>query len=265
MSFYEIDKIHPWLYRINDPMDVCFYLLVGSDKALLFDTGFGIDNIVETIKTITSKPFIVVLGHGHIDHACGAYQFDEVYLHENDFELCREHTSEMFRASIIHDLEKIHKKPPESFDAESYLKAGTGNLKKLIIDTVFDLGDLHVKVIGMPGHTKGSVGLLVLEKKVLLTSDSANEHVWMFLKESTSVAKYIEMLETVWTQDFDTFFTAHSNKPHPKSDFQKYIKVAREASIEKAVPYNNMRELKPYIYEDDGAAIVFSEETLLKK
>ena len=262
MSYYKIDEIYPWLYRINDPMDVCFYLLVGEDCALLFDTGYGIGNISETIKSITSKPFTVVLGHGHIDHSCGAYQFEEAYLHENDFELCREHTSPMFRDSVIDGLSKNGEKQPEGFDAKAYCATGTGNLKKLIVDTVFDLGGLHVKVVGMPGHTKGSVGLLVLEKKILLTSDSANEHVWMFLKESTSVAQYIEMLETVRMLEFDTFFTAHSNKPHPKSDFEKYIKVAREASIEKAIPYNNFTELKPYIYEDDGVAIVFSEATL---
>lgn len=265
MNYYKIDEIYPWLYIINDPMSVCFYLLVGDERALLFDTGHGVGDIPAALKPVTSKPVTVVLGHGHVDHACGAYQFNEAYLRENDFELCREHTAPKYRDMIIDDLKSRGKKLPEDFDPEAFRAAGTGNLKKLAADTVFDLGGLTAKVVDMTGHTQGSVGLLVLEKQTLFVSDSANEHIWMFLNESTTLAQYAKMLERVSTLDFDTFFTGHSDKPHPKSDFQKYIKVASEASIDKAVPYNfpiELKELNPYIYEDDGAAIVFNEAKL---
>lgn len=264
MAYYKADEIYPWLYRISEPLNVCFYLIIGNDKALLFDTGHGLGDINETLKAITSKPVIVVLGHGHVDHSCGAYQFDEVLLNENDFELCHEHTSPSFRKETIDSLANNGIDPNE-FDTGAYCKAGTGNLKKLETDTVFDLGGLSVKVIGMPGHTKGSVGLLILEKQILLDSDSANEHIWMFLDESTGIKQYIEMLKRVSELDFHTFFTAHSDIPHPKSDFQNYIKVAEEAAIEKAVRCEIFPELESYVYKNHNAVIVFNSSTLNKE
>lgn len=260
MNYYEVEKIYPWLYRIGEPLGVFFYLVVGNDKALLFDTGHGIGDIPELIKSITSKPVIVVLGHGHIDHASGAYQFDEAYLHENDFDVCRMHTSPTFRNDIINSLAEKGMKPHE--EIETFRTVGMGNLKKLDVNTVFDLGGLRLKVIEMPGHTTGSIGLLIVEKRTLLVSDSASGHIWMFLKESTTIKQYIKMLERVSELEFDTFLTAHSKESYQKSYFQKYINVAGNASIEKSVPYDAFKEFNPYIYKEDDVAIVINVETL---
>ncbi|MCL2810728.1 MAG: MBL fold metallo-hydrolase [Clostridia bacterium] len=260
MIQYKTEKLFPWLYRIHDPLNVYFYLIVGHNKALLFDTGHGVGNIPETIKAITTKPYTVVLGHGHIDHANGAYQFDEVYLHEGDFELSRLHCSPEFRGGVADDIEK--KGLQLDADPAVWREAGSGNLKKLNPGTVFDLGGLHVEVVDMAGHTAGSIGLLVTEKRVLLNSDSANSHSWMFLEETLPIPQYIAMLERVMELEFDVFYTAHNEEPFPKSDFLRYIRVAKNASIEKAEPYPVFPELKPHMYTEDGVSIVFSERTL---
>lgn len=262
MKYYEIEEIYSWLYRISEPANVHFYLVVGQEKALLFDTGHGIGNIPEVVKSITSKSVIVVLGHAHIDHANGAFQFTEVFLNENDFTLFRQHTSPAFRESIVKELEKSGRNPYDYFDPEDFVTAGEVILKELKYNTVFNLGGLNLKVVNMAGHTKGSIGLLILEHKILLVSDSANGHIWMFLNESTSISEYISMLERISQLDFNSFLTAHSNITIPKSDFQKYIKVAKEASIDKSVPYNAFPELEPYIYEKHGVAIVFNAKSL---
>lgn len=260
MSHYTSEQIYPWLYRINDPLGVSFYLAVGSEKALLYDTGHGTGDINAAVREITEKPLTVVLSHGHIDHSCGAYQFNEVLLHKNDFELCREHTAPDYRNHILGGLAERGIEP--FIEPEEYRSAGTGNLKPLEPGVVFDLGGLRLEAVEMPGHTTGCVGLLAREYRVLLDGDAANGHIWMFLNESLPLRDYIKMLERVYELDFDTFFPAHSQDPHPKSDFQKYIRAAREASVEKAVPYNTFTELKPYMYTLDGATIVFNERTL---
>ncbi|MCL2544448.1 MAG: MBL fold metallo-hydrolase, partial [Clostridia bacterium] len=204
MIRYKTEQLYPWLYRIHDPLDVYFYLIVGDSKALLFDTGYGMGAISEAVAAITTKPLYVVLGHGHIDHANGAYQFDEVYLHEGDFELCRLHCSPEYRDEA---LEKLAQKGLEpDFDPAVWREAGSANLKKLNPGTVFDLGGLHVEVVDMAGHTAGSVGLLVAEKRVLLDSDSANGHCWMFLEETLPVRQYVSMLERVSRLAFDVFY-----------------------------------------------------------
>jgi len=262
MGYYKVNKIYPWLFSIKDPQNVFCYLVVGNESALLFDTVYGIGNLPDTVRTITDKPLTVVLGHGHLDHANGSCQFDEAWLHEADFELCREHTSEEVRRSTLRQLKEWGVSLPEDFDPEVYVKGGTGNLKKLPVGKVFDLGGLHLEVIDMGGHTAGSIGLLVKEHKVLLDSDSANTQTWLFTLESLSVKQYIAMLERVVRLDFDTFFMGHSDAPMLKSDFYKFINAARHASIEKAEPFPLLPELKGFIYREDGVEIVISEAAL---
>jgi len=263
-GYYLVRQIYPWLYSIYDPENVYCYLAIGDERALLYDTVYGIGSLPDVIRNITDKPVTVVLGHGHTDHANGAYQFDEAWVHEADIELCEWAATPGYRGGFLDYLERSGQILPENFDADAYKNAGAGNLKKLEIGQVFDLGGLRMEVVAMEGHTPGSIGLLTREYRVLLTSDAASAHVWMFLPEALSVSQYIAMLERTLPLEFDTFFPGHSDAPMTKEDFRTVLKVARNAAVEKAEPYvyNEGRNLKPLIYQEDGMALVFSEEKL---
>ena len=252
-----VKEIESGIFQIKDPLDVLMYLIVGEEKALLFDTGYGIVDTPALIKTITNKPLIVVLGHGHIDHANGAYQFDEVYLCEPDYELCREHTSPEIRGSILERLDEAGLEP--DFDKEIWKNSGACNLKPLLTGTVFDLGGTHVEVIDMAGHTGGSIGILITEKRILIDSDSANSHCWMFMPQSLSMREYIAMLERVRELEYDVFYVAHQEHAHTKHDLDKFIRVARNATIEKSLPYEAWAELDPYIYTEDDVSVVIGQ------
>jgi len=257
---YLVKKIYPWLYSVRAPFDnACCYLAVGTERALLFDTAYGIGSLPDAIATVTDKPLTVVLGHGHLDHSGGAYQFDEVWLHGDDFDLCRKHTSEKARGR---GLDGFDSSGLEGLDRDAYIKAGTGNLRKMEAGLVFDLGGLHMEVVGMEGHTAGSVGMLAREHRVLLDSDSANSHIWMFLRESLPLSQYMAMLERVMRLDFDTYFVGHSDEPKPKSDFAKFINVARNASMEKATPYPVLPAFNGFLYGEDGVEIIFHQDKL---
>ncbi|MCL2372603.1 MAG: MBL fold metallo-hydrolase [Defluviitaleaceae bacterium] len=255
MSYLTVKHLQHWLYSIHDPKGSFCYLVVGNAKALLYDAGYGIASLQETIATITDKPVEVVLGHGHVDHANGAYQFNEVWLHEADFDLFHEHTSTEWRKNITEEQDE----KPKSFQPEAYINAIAPKLKKLTVGQIFDLGGLHVEVVNMAGHTPGSMGLLAKEHRVLLNSDAASDHVWMHLPGSSTISQYISMLKRVLTLGFDTFYTGHSNRARPKAEMDKYIQVARNATIEKAAPYEAFNGL---IYQEDGVAIVFNQDTL---
>lgn len=46
--------------------NVYCYLLVGSERALLFDTAYGEGNLREFVEEITDKPVMVVNSHGSL-------------------------------------------------------------------------------------------------------------------------------------------------------------------------------------------------------
>ncbi len=56
------------------------YLLEGSEKALLIDTGWGTGNLKACVSKLTNKPLMVVNTHFHPDHASGNGEFEEVFL-----------------------------------------------------------------------------------------------------------------------------------------------------------------------------------------
>ena len=262
MDYYAVKQIYPWLYSIYDPQQVFCYLAVGDERALLYDTAYGIAPLQSVIREITDKPFEVVLSHGHIDHVNGAYQFEEVWLHEGDFQLYNDHSSKAMRLDILDRMTGKGPKLPDGFDSEAYVNGTVGNIKKLSIGQVFDLGNLQMEVVGMEGHTSGSVGLLAREHRVLLNGDAANSHVWMYLNESLSVKRYVAMLERTMQLEFDTFFVGHGNAPLPKSMFQKFINVANNVTIDKSEPYEVIPGLAGYLYMEGDVGIVVSKETL---
>ena len=277
MSYYTVKKIYPWLYSIYDPQDVFCYLIVGEKSAILYDTAYGIVPLDDAVLQVCDLPYEVVLSHGHIDHVNGAYQFKEIWISPRDHELCLRHTSKTARRKIVEKLGEQHNIPdpnplkeplplemvgsennPVGFNGDNFITQGAGNLKMLQDGQIFDLGRLTVEVIPMEGHTAGSIGLLIREPRVLLDSDAANYHMWMFLNESLDMDVYIAMLKRVKQLDFDTYFVGHSDIERPKSDFDKYIAIAENIDVAKSKLYGAMTELGGCIYETDGVAIMFN-------
>lgn len=63
--------------------DPWMYLIVGPQKALLIDTGYGLGNLKGLCDQLSEgKPLIVANTHAHKDHSYGNCLFDKVYCHE---------------------------------------------------------------------------------------------------------------------------------------------------------------------------------------
>ena len=58
------------------------YLIIGTERALLIDTGIGIGNIRSVVETMTHLPYDVVNTHHHYDHVGGNGRFSMVYAHK---------------------------------------------------------------------------------------------------------------------------------------------------------------------------------------
>jgi len=262
VGYYTVKKIYPWLYAIFDPGDVYIYLVLGDDAAVVYDTGYGAAPIMPVVREITDLPIICVLGHGHMDHAGGAYQFGEAWIYGEDMELCLRHTGKTAKRRALDGMAQKGVKLPQGFDEDSYIASGAGSLKKMDIGQVFELGGKNLEVVKMEGHTRGSVGLLVKQERVLLTSDGANPYLWLFLEESTGIREYVAMLERNISLEFDTFFIAHDDREFEKSYFHKFINVAKNANIAQSKPFKKLPERKGMVYKEGDVAIIFSEDKL---
>jgi hydroxyacylglutathione hydrolase len=246
-----IQKIDESIYHFRDPLGVNFTYVQGSKKGLLFDTGYGFYDTKKIIDEIATTPYLVINSHGHFDHTCGNFRFPCVYLNPIDFPLCQEHTSPTFRSNALKRAKALGIWDVSKDDSE-YLNLGCKNILPLDITKEIDLGNLHVQIISMPGHTKGSIGLLLKEKRFLLTADAAISNIWLFLKESTTKNEYIDMLKKVSLLPFDSFLTGHLPNVFDKHFFDYYITVAENANPQnsKKVCFEGFERPNTYQYSE---------------
>lgn len=163
---YAVTKISDSHYRIAEG-NVFMELLLGGEKALLIDTGYGFGDLKKAIRRITDLPLIIVNTHAHPDHTCGNWQFDEpVWIHARDLENCSLYNTPEAR------LTAMPKEKPDDFLEKEYLQGGTGHLTAAKEGQVFDLGGLELEVVELPGHTGGSIGLMDRAGRRLFVGDA---------------------------------------------------------------------------------------------
>lgn len=184
--------------RIQDPHGVLMYLVTGRDRALLVDTGYGVGDLAAFVTGLTDQPVTVILTHAHVDHAFGASQFQDVHLNRTDLPVLTEHQA---LSSQLH-AEVAASATPTPFLAPAVDPA---QLAPLEPGERIDLGEAAVRAFAAPGHTPGSLALLVEPDRLLITGDAANQFTFLFLPESSSVAEYAATLHRLRAETAGTF------------------------------------------------------------
>lgn len=75
----EAIKINETTFRIEDD-GVRFFLLIGTNKALLVDSGMNTPNAKDIVSELTNLPIILINTHGDMDHISGNDLFEEFYI-----------------------------------------------------------------------------------------------------------------------------------------------------------------------------------------
>ena len=191
---------------------VKFFLLVGSERALLIDTGYGTIDLPSVIREITDKPITVALTHGHLDHAGGAYLFDDVYMHSADAEVYKKHSSEKFLKENYAKARK-HSLKKHEISAETLISAEKKLPKPLEGISEFDLGNRKIRWCHIPGHTHGCCAFIDTTNKIAFTGDMLSVCIWLQLPESLSLDAYktsiLQLKQGLAKVDVQYIYPAH--------------------------------------------------------
>lgn len=197
-NIFTIRKIYEDTYCITDNAMgiVNMYLLVGAERALLIDSGYGNPRLLESIRTITDKEIVCVCTHGHVDHALGAYLFEKAYLHSADVSLYEAHCE---KEMILRcGLEGIGSKPKKQLKLAGYrenveLLANIQRKSLLPLENVseFDLGGRIIRWTLVSGHTAGSIALIDETNHIAFDGDAAGNGVWLFMPEALTLEGFL--------------------------------------------------------------------------
>ena len=156
--------------QIKGGTDNC-YIVSDGDNAILFDTASG-DNL-QQVKAECSKynMKLIVLSHPHFDHAENAEDLSKYFnipvaYNEKDDNIFDDYKSQPLKSygivgfvvlnMSLKVLSETKVKRPKN---RLYVKEG---------DTLGDYGFPDIKVVELPGHSKGSIGLVVSDDALLV-------------------------------------------------------------------------------------------------
>jgi len=179
------------------------YLVIGEEKAMLFDLTVDDPAVKEYVKDLTDKPIMLALSHAHPDHIYHLNLWEEVWLHPAD---------EKFLHGGFLGMDAV-----EPFPKLHFLHGG---------DTI-DLGNRILDVIHIPGHTPGSILLLDRKTKILLSGDTGARRLLYGITDYIPTEVFCADLERLKTFDFTAMYSAHDRCAIPRAHIDTMLDVIR--------------------------------------
>ncbi len=228
-----VQQLAQGLYCLKEADLVNLYLLVGREKALLIDTGYGFTDYRPLLRAITDLPLLVVNTHGDPDHVLGSYLFDTVYLAPEDLhQLARIDTPAFRREAVRY---KVFPEMAPLVDEEAYCAASLAKTRILPLregDT-FDLGGGQVlETYSVPGHSSGSMAFLDRKNRRFFTGDIITyQNIWNFGAPDRS--SLVTMLRTYRKAKalqpfYDEVYSGHAQTPVPPAVVDELITCIHE-------------------------------------
>ena len=191
-SWFEVYRVDPNVYAIYEPrqwQEVISYLIVGSDRALLFDTGMGMSDIHAVVSALTDRPIVVLNSHTHVDHVGGNHDFAQIL--SLDLPYTRGHARGMAHADVASEV------APDAFcapvagpDTAAYAIRPWRITGTVHDGSVVDLGGRSLEVVRVPGHAPDAIALRDVAHGLLFTGDTFYEGPIYVLGPGSDFAAY---------------------------------------------------------------------------
>lgn len=197
---FPIDDVTWRIEEYDERNSVNIYLLVGKDRALLMDTGFGTIDTAAIVAELTELPLTVLCTHGHFDHIGGNPRFSEVWLHEADQALYQSHS----------DPKLISQFAPE------YSLEPKDNIRYFSGEPDWDLGGRRLKLLHTPGHTVGCICVLDVDYRRIFTGDTCcKADVLLNMEYAAPLDVYARSLEKIlsFQDQYDITWPSHHTVP----------------------------------------------------
>jgi glyoxylase-like metal-dependent hydrolase (beta-lactamase superfamily II) len=162
-EYFTVELVAPRTFAIGEPryaQQNYSYLIIGDERALLFDAGPGIRDIRATAQALTDRPIVFLPSHFHYDHVGNEVTFEEIAVVDLPY----------LRERAVGDRLSLttmeHLGGAEGFDAptwqvDHWWKPGAQ----------VELGGRALRLLYTPGHTTDSVSLWDQANNVVFSGD----------------------------------------------------------------------------------------------
>jgi hydroxyacylglutathione hydrolase len=208
---YHYWEMFPDTWAIQYGEGLYCFLLVGQEKALLIDTGYGRGDFPNVVDRLTDKPIVLANTHGHYDHTGGNAWFPKAYMHPEAAKIARKSFGPIdpaFWANM----------PYPDYEIEC-IEDGY----------VFDLGGREVEALHTPCHSSGSLTFLDHGQRLLFPGDEfdsaqANLFGYDTIPAFLSNMKRLKAREA----EYDYILPQHNGCPITKRYVDDFIRNAED-------------------------------------
>ena len=177
INYPVVSEIADGVYRINEFGYSSIYVVVGSKRALVIDTGAGCFRLKAAIRRLTFLPYDVVLTHGHIAQAGGIGQFENIYAYPGEYA----RAMKVSRVDSIHFCASVQKDRAAGLWDDALPIDGLWDkipsITELYEGFVFDLGNRCVKTVRTSGHTYGSCSFIDDRSRIAFAGDACGTNM----------------------------------------------------------------------------------------
>jgi glyoxylase-like metal-dependent hydrolase (beta-lactamase superfamily II) len=201
-DWFAVHAVAPGVFAITERRQyegVTSFLVVGSGRAVLFDSGLGVALISRVVQRMTALPVTVINSHTHFDHVGGNREFtdvrnlDEAYSHASARGEIGESLREYASQTLAED--RVCGALPAGVASRDYEIPAWRIAAHVQDGEMIELGDRRLEVLRTPGHTPDSLSLLDRENGLLFTGDTYySGEIYLWAPE-TDLATYTASID----------------------------------------------------------------------
>jgi glyoxylase-like metal-dependent hydrolase (beta-lactamase superfamily II) len=270
-----LPSLSPWfeIYRVNEDTvaliephhyeEAISYLLVGDERAVLFDTGMGIADMRAEVECLTDLPIVVVNSHSHYDHIGDNHRFAEVWAFDDDGEiaytergLSRKECAKRLRPGTYRQL-------PPGFDPATYEIRPSRITRRLLHGQIIELGGRALTVHHTPGHSPGSICLLDGHDGLLFTGDTFYPGMLYAHFEDSDVSAYEDSIRYLVARlgEVSHLCPAH-NEAHVEKEMLIRVQNAFDEIAADRAPHELQGDIRVYRFDGFGLTVPAAERRL---
>ena len=188
-SWFEILELPNNVYAFWEPGHVervNSFLIVGSERDVLYDTGMGIASLGRAVadlrraEGLPAHELMVINSHNHLDHNGGNGDFERAYIIEDEWALRKltEGLTGSAAAGFVTYWSELAEgseiEPPEGFDPTTFEVPPypRDRISFLADGDIVDLGDRRFRVIHTTSHSPDGLALYDEDNKILFGGDT---------------------------------------------------------------------------------------------
>lgn len=209
-NWFTVDHLAPDTYCISEYRhweETHAYLLLGTQRSLLIDTGLGICDISQEVRKLTTGPVTASATHIHWDHIGGHKYYPDFYAHREELPWLQGEFPQPIETIRSYVTERCDL--PAGYDVNTY-EFFQGTPTRLLEDgEMIDLGNRQITVLHTPGHSPGHLCFWETDRNFLFTGDLVYKDLLFAWFPSTDPAAYLRSLEKVSALPAKHVFPGH--------------------------------------------------------